>query len=300
MHSSGLGSLSSALRSSHSRPLRCCCPSRQRARFRQQLWAELQPVPLANCEMRRFGSPNDGGYLMCGNLLGAVQAAYWYGIGPFDDWGCDVSQSLDVTVHQYDCFMPPPSLCPSGRAVFHNECIGPKTAVIESRVFDSLTRQLSKNGDAGKTFVVKIDIEGAELDSLLATPDSVLQRVDQLAMEIHGADKRFLRMVRKLKRTFHPVHIHFNNQACTVHDTSRSLLRPTRSSSSTSTSPSSIRTCSVPRCRTRWMLPTTRSGTTVKRRSSPRSLRHPLSENPQTKIDRGSNPCAASGWLRFV
>jgi hypothetical protein len=182
--------------------------------IRQQLWAELQPVPLANCGMRRFGSPNDGGYLMCGNLLGAVQAAYSYGIGPFDDWGCDVSQNLGVTVHQYDCFMPPPSPCP--RAVFHNECIGPKTVVIESRVFDSLTRQMSKNGDAGKTFVVKIDIEGAELDSLLATPDSVLQRIDQLAMEIHGADKRFLRMVRKLKRTFHPVHIHFNNQACTV------------------------------------------------------------------------------------
>jgi hypothetical protein len=75
---------------------------------------------------------------------------------------------------------------------------------------------MSKNGDAGKTFVVKIDIEGAELASLLATPDSVLQRIDQLAMEIHGADKHFLRMVRKLKRTFHPVHIHFNNQACTV------------------------------------------------------------------------------------
>ena len=115
-----------------------------------------------------------------------------------------MSQSLGVTVHQYDCFMPPPSPCPSGRSVFHNECIGPKTADIESRVFDSLTRQMSKNGDAGKTFVVKIDIEGAELDSLLATPDSVLQRIDQLAMEIHGADKHFLRMVRKLKPDVSP------------------------------------------------------------------------------------------------
>ena len=233
--------------------------------IRQQLWAELQPVRLANCEMRRFGSPNDGGYLMCGNLLGAVQAAYWYGIGPFDDWGCDVSQNLGVTVHQYDCFMPPPSPCPS--AVFHNECIGPKTAVIESRVFDSLTRQMSKNGDAGKTFVVKIDIEGAELDSLLATPDSVLQHIDQLAMEIHGADKRFLRMVRKLKRTFHPVHIHFNNaQACTVRY-KPFPARPTRSFSSTSKSPSSMPHQRRPHlCRTRWMLPTTGSGATVKHR----------------------------------
>jgi hypothetical protein len=54
------------------------------------------------------------------------------------------------------------------------------------------------------------------LDSLLTTPESVLERIDQLAMEIHGADGRFLKLVRKLKRTFHLVHLHFNNQACSV------------------------------------------------------------------------------------
>ena len=39
---------------------------------------------------------------------------------------------------------------------------------------------------------MKIDVEGAELESLLATSDRVLERMDQLAMEIHGADERFL------------------------------------------------------------------------------------------------------------
>jgi hypothetical protein len=184
--------------------------------MRQQLLMELRPVTLENCTMRRFGSPNDGGYLLCDNLLGNVQSAYSYGIGPADDWGCEISQVYDVPVHQYDCFSPPVAACPSGRSVFHDECISRRGETIESRIFDTLTRQIAKNGDVGKTLVVKIDVEGAELESLLATSDRVLDRIHQLAMEIHGTDRRFLDLVRKLKRTFHLVHLHFNNQACSV------------------------------------------------------------------------------------
>jgi hypothetical protein len=184
--------------------------------FRQQLLAELRPVALENCTMRRFGSPNDGGYLLCENLLGNVRSAYSYGIGPADDWGCEISEVLGLPVHQYDCFSPPVAACPSGRSVFHDECIGRRRETIDSRVFDTLTRQIAKNGDAGKTLVVKIDVEGAEFESLMATSDRVLDRIDQLAMEIHGADRRFLELVRKLKRTFHLAHLHFNNQSCSV------------------------------------------------------------------------------------
>jgi hypothetical protein len=178
--------------------------------------AELRPVVLQNCTLKRFGSANDGGYLMCENLLGNVATAYSYGIGPTDDWGCDVSARQNVTVHQYDCFSPPLAGCPNGRSVFHNECIGPDRGMFDSHPFDTLTGQIKKNGDTGKTLVMKIDIEGAEVKSIMATPDRVLRRIDQLAMEIHGTDHRFLAMVRKLKRTFYLVHLHYNNQACTI------------------------------------------------------------------------------------
>jgi hypothetical protein len=161
--------------------------------IRRALLDEVQPVALKNCTLERFGSPNDGGYLMC-----------------------EMSRRFDVTVHRYDCFDPARPECPGGRAVFHDECIGPKAETIDSRVFDTLENQIAKNGDRGKTLVVKIDVEGAELESLLATPDAVLERFDQLAMEIHGANEDFLEMVRKLKRTFHVAHLHFNNSACAV------------------------------------------------------------------------------------
>ena len=183
---------------------------------RVQLLEELRPVVLQNCTLERFGSANDGGYLMCGNLLGRAQSAYSYGIGPKDDWGCSISDRLGIPVHQYDCFSPPEEPCPNGRSVFHDECIGPKAETIDARRFDTLVSQLGRNGDVGRTLVVKIDIQGAELASLTATPDRVIDRFDQLAMEIHGADDRFLALVKRLKRRFHLVHLHYNNQACSV------------------------------------------------------------------------------------
>ena len=39
-------------------------------------------VTLKNCTLKRYGSANDGGYLMCENLTGGVQAAYSYGSIP--------------------------------------------------------------------------------------------------------------------------------------------------------------------------------------------------------------------------
>jgi hypothetical protein len=190
---------------------------RQTARdIRTQLMAELQPVALANCTLQRVGSENDGGYLMCGNLLDEVESAYSYGIGPADDWGCEVSQTHAIPVHQYDCFNPPQAACASGRSAFHDECVGARAETVDGKVFDTLARQIARNGDSGKPLVVKIDIEGAELDALGAAHDSVIDRFDQLAMEIHGHDERFLHLVRRLKRRFHLVHLHFNNQACGV------------------------------------------------------------------------------------
>ena len=183
---------------------------------RVELMRELQPVVLSNCVLQRVGSANDGGYLMCGNLLGAVRSAYSYGIGPFDDWGCEISQTQGIPVHQYDCFNPPVGACASGRSTFHDECVGPRREVMDGRTFDTIVRQVARNGDTGRNLVMKIDIEGAELDSIFATPASFFDKVDQLAMEIHGTDARFLELVRRLKRRFDLVHVHFNNQACGV------------------------------------------------------------------------------------
>jgi hypothetical protein len=190
---------------------------------RQALFTMLQPVALANCELERFGEAHDGGYLMCGNLLNAVQSAYSYGIGGYDGWGCDISARLGLTVHQYDCFDPTRPVCRGGSTVFHDECVDDTRQTVDARVFDTLANQLARNGDSATRIVLKIDVEGAEWDSLLSVPDEILRRIDQMAVEFHWqedenfrwtGDAQHVRVIERLRQYFEIGHIHFNNASC--------------------------------------------------------------------------------------
>jgi hypothetical protein len=182
---------------------------------RESLHAELQTVTLSNCTLKRYGGPNDGGYLMCENLLQGMESAYSYGINTEDNWGCTVSRQFNVPIHQYDCFTEHRPTCDGGRFVFHDECVGATAETIDGQPFDSIRSQISRNGDAGKRILLKIDVEGAEWDAFEATPDDVFERIDQLPMEFHGTNEaRFLEVVRRMKRTFHLVNLHVNNYSC--------------------------------------------------------------------------------------
>jgi Methyltransferase FkbM domain len=185
-------------------------------KLREAILTELQPVALKNCTLKRFGSANDGGYVMCENLIEPLDAAYSYGVGPNDDWGCEVSRRYDVPVHQYDCFDPARPTCDGGSFVFHNECVGDRTGYRGSHFFDTLANQIRKNGDIGRRVIIKMDIEGAEWDTLLAAPDELLASTPQIAMEMHGFDDpKIVEVLRKLKRHFYLVNLHFNNWSCT-------------------------------------------------------------------------------------
>lgn len=183
---------------------------------RRALFAELQPVEVVNCRLERFGEKHDGGYLLCANLLASVKAGYSYGIFGYDQWGCDVARTLNVRVHQYDCFNLEKPQCGGGVTVFHAECIGPSRATDDAgRIFETFQNQFARNGDGAKWVVVKIDVEGAEWQTFLQTPPEVLARIDQLVVEFHGVDKEhYLAAVRRLKEFFVVANLHINNYAC--------------------------------------------------------------------------------------
>lgn len=185
-------------------------------RTRIMLYRELQPVRLSGCELERFGEPTDGGYLMCRELMRHSQVAYSYGISGYDGWGCAVAGRIASITHQYDCFNLTEPACDLGRTYFHPLCVAGREATdSDGRVFESLTKQIADNGDRFRRIVMKMDVEGAEWDTLLRTPDEVLRRIDQLAIEMHGVDQeRYLTVVRKLKRTFHVANLHVNNYSC--------------------------------------------------------------------------------------
>ena len=185
------------------------------AEVRKALLAELKTVTLKNCNLKRYGGPNDGGYLMCENLAGNARSAYSYGISTEDSWGCDISRQFDLTIHQYDCFTDHRPTCEGGRFVFHDECVGPKRETLDGQPFDTIPSQIERNGDAGKRLLLKIDVEGAEWEAFRATADTVFDLIDQIPMEFHGTDEaKFVDLVRRMKRQFYLVNLHFNNHDC--------------------------------------------------------------------------------------
>ena len=189
---------------------------RRDRRIREALYAALAPVAITNCELKRFGSVNDGGYLMCANLLAPAQSIYSYGIGGADDWGCDVAGKLQVPLHQYDCFISDAPRCKTGiTPLFHAECVGPGRATADGRAFDTLANQIEENGDTGKRLIVKMNVKGNEWASLLAAPDHVLNATDQLVVEFYGVeDRAFLDTAARLNQFFYVARVHHNNYQC--------------------------------------------------------------------------------------
>jgi hypothetical protein len=196
------------------RPSQPVLPNRA-AQIRSTLFDELQPVTLSNCTLERLGEPNDGGYLVCGNLLDAVESGYSYGINGYDGWGCDVSRRLGIPVHQYDCFNTARPYCSGGTTVFHEECVADAAYLETGRRFDTIEGHIGANGDAGRRLILKIDVEGAEWGAFLQTPEALLDRIDQLVVEFHGfEEERFVLAVWRLKKFFHVANLHFNNASC--------------------------------------------------------------------------------------
>ena len=141
-------------------------PVQQRAEHLQALFEAIQPVKLANCEFERVGDKDDGGYVICKNLVNRAESLYWYGISATDNWGCTLSARLQKPVHQYDCFNLERPQC-EALPVFHEECVGPARETIEGRRYDTVEAQMARNGDAGKRVVMKMDVEGSEWASFL-------------------------------------------------------------------------------------------------------------------------------------
>jgi len=204
---------------------------------RKKFFSELKIITLENCTLKRFGNVNDGGYLLCENLMQDVTSAYSYGIGGSDMWGCEVSKKYKLSVHQYDCFNTSAPICEEGHFIFHEECVGDKKIISENKSFDSLKNQIIRNNDDNKKLVVKMDVEGAEWDAFGAASDDVLNNIDQLIVEFHlghqvtiktGSLKahqtiiefhdedleKFIKVTQKLKKIFYLVNVHYNNCTC--------------------------------------------------------------------------------------
>ena len=179
-----------------------------------QLLVELRPVDIVGAEKQRLGPEHDGGYVMIAGQ--DYDVLYSYGIGSDMGFESHFVAENRIRAYLYDHTIGGlPEEDPSPLITWKPEGIGPR----RTADLNSLQGHVAENGHAEKgNLLLKMDVEGAEWLSLLATPDDVMGRFKQLVMELHGfgtetgdAFDNQAKVLRKLNETFHLAHVHGNN-----------------------------------------------------------------------------------------
>jgi hypothetical protein len=173
----------------------------------------LKPI-ITNAELIRIGAKQDGGYLIPNDLDG-IDVCFSPGvdqIASFEDGLLDFGIQSHLADYSVDGV-------PEGVEVasFLKKFIGANN----SEQFITLETWMKSVPEykEGADFILQMDIEGGEYESLLSTPDEVLSRFRIAAIEFHNIEtwsqKDYFSIVEatfnKLLNIFYVVHNHPNN-----------------------------------------------------------------------------------------
>jgi hypothetical protein len=182
-----------------------------------QVLEELRPFEVDGMHKTRIGRNADGGYVMLEDFA-ATGAVYSFGIGSDVSFDLDFA-ALGIPVFQYDHTVEAPS-DPHGRFTFERK--GLAASPDGTDTFRTLQQFLAGNGHADRRdLLLKMDIDGAELDVLCATDADTLSSFRQIVLEVHWLSRiadpdyrtRLGEALRKLNSAFTLCHVHGNNCA---------------------------------------------------------------------------------------
>ena len=186
----------------------------------QAILAKLRPRKAKGVEKARFGSRNDGGYVILDDFR-PLDYMFSFGVEQNADFDLYVAEQ-GVQVIQFDHTID--------RAPVENPRIKWEKKKIAAQATDESENiaHLVKTyniGEKGPNALLKIDIEHDEWPVFDATPASDLKKFTQITGEFHGFDylserarlEVVERVVNKLTDNFAVVHVHANNH-CDVAD----------------------------------------------------------------------------------
>lgn len=179
----------------------------------QALASKIRPL-ATNLNLIRIGADEDGGYLIPDDLQG-ISACYSPGVDQIASFETALL-NLGIPSHMADLSVAGP---PEGTvaASFTKKFIGANN----NNDYITIDKWVSSTdgGDGKSDLILQMDIEGGEYESILSTPDSVLNRFRIMAIEFHNIEtwgqSHFLSLVEatfeKLLSLFYVVHNHPNN-----------------------------------------------------------------------------------------
>ena len=173
----------------------------------------LKPHRAEGFRKARFGSPNDGGYILLDDFEN-ISAAFSFGIEQNASWDVCVA-NRGVPVYQFDHTIDIPPVWRHD-LIFSKKRTAPQAGPDCETINDLVTRHASV-GSA--SLVLKIDIEHDEWPVFDATSDAALSCFAQIVGEFHGFglmidpewSERARRVFEKITSRFAAVHLHANN-----------------------------------------------------------------------------------------
>jgi len=183
---------------------------------------ELKPYDPPIGDRIRIGSNEDGGYVLLNRGLQDVEVLYSYGIGLNSDFELMFCEKYNAIARLYDHTVDAMPL-KKDFLYFKKQGVGPE----KSGSVNTIENHINENGDGNKKLILKIDVEGAEWDSLLCTPNAILESFEQIAIEIHNLHSfcpdyhginlskskldQKTRVIKKINNLFYLYHVHANN-----------------------------------------------------------------------------------------
>lgn len=165
--------------------------------------------------MVRLGPENDGGYLVPDDLVD-ISACFSPGVSYSSYFEEDLLNRYKINSHlaDYSVDGPPHGFRPHS---FTKKFLGAYNDEVHVTLEKWVKDQWHYN--LGRDLLLQMDIEGAEYETLLATPDEILKRFRVVIIEIHNLDSwgvpQFYKvadaLANKLLQHFVVVHNHVNN-----------------------------------------------------------------------------------------
>jgi SAM-dependent methyltransferase len=176
----------------------------------------LRPHAAKGFKKARFGSANDGGYVILDDFRD-IDTAFSFGIEQNASWDVDVAER-GVTVYQFDHTVDAPFV-DNPRLIFAKKEISTEAGPA-SESLSSLVKRHDKQ-HSHPNILLKIDIECNEWAVFDSTPPEILSRFSQIVGEFHYFQafsdvkwrRLFARVLEKLSNAYAVIHVHPNNYA---------------------------------------------------------------------------------------
>jgi len=165
---------------------------------------DLTPWTADALNLQRFGSKHDGGYILSSAHLHPDTVCYSYGIGNNIDFENALIEKIGA-VFAFDPTIPERPTNAHPRINFTRE---PASA-------EMLPIHLQRHGHtARQALLLKMDIEGAEYQTITQAPEDFWQHFGQITIEVHDcrlAAANTQALLRRLTEHHQIIHLHGNN-----------------------------------------------------------------------------------------